>query len=156
MASAEYNSRQFQVYLDAEKAWEVIEYKAMGYDRTVDELYPKEFITENNIQKYADILNKLLIDNEQYVLLDGMCEGYALTSFGRVINCKYGSIVIIYFSNQSLSVSIRGVKIDFAGQFMKMGWSYDIDTIKHIYNKNKWLIKDKNNNLNTKQCPKKK
>jgi len=156
MASAEYNSRQFKVYLDAEKAWEIIEYKAMGYDRDIDELYPDEFITERNKQKYIDVINKLLIDNEEYTLLEDMCEGYALTSFGRVINCKYGSIVIIYFTNQALSVSIRGVKIDFAGQFMKMGWLYDIDKVKRIYNENKWLIKDKNNNLNTKSCPKKK
>ena len=144
MAVAEYNSRQFQVYLDAEKAWELIEYKAMGYDRDIDELYPEEFIIENNIQKYTDILNKILMPNEQYVFLDGLCEGYAITSFGRIINCRYGNIVTIYFTKNRLSVSIRGTKIDFAAEFAKHGWHYDMDKVKHIYNENKWLIKDKN------------
>ena len=52
MARSDYKGKQFYVYLDSEKAWEVIEKRLMGYDIDVlDELYPEHFDTDKNAIK---------------------------------------------------------------------------------------------------------
>jgi hypothetical protein len=139
MATANYNSKQFYCYLDSEKAWELIEKRLMGHNIDVlDELYPDDWDTDKNTIKYESTLNQLLLPGEQYNILAGKLEGYCLTSFGRLLNAKYPNQVIVYFAKDRITTSVRNIKIYFAAEFMKMGWSFNIDEIKRKYDKYKW------------------
>ena len=139
MARSDYKGKQFYVYLDSERAWEVIEKRLMGYDIDVlDELYPEHFDTDKNAIKYNKVMDKLVMPGEQYSLFEGKCEGYAITSFGRVFNVKHINQVIVYISKTEMRTTVRNIKIEFATEFMKNGWSFNIDNIKQLYDKNKW------------------
>jgi hypothetical protein len=138
MSTPEYTSKQFQVYLDPHKAWEVIEYKSMGYDRDIDELYPESFLIEKKVLRYQEEIKSTLLPDEQYVLLEGKCDGYAITSFGRVLNVEYNNQCVVYFSPNRIQLTVRNIKIDFATEFMKYNWSFDINGIRQLYIKNKW------------------
>jgi len=138
MGTPFYTSEQFQVYLDPHKAWEIIEYKAMGYDRDIDELYPEAFLTEKKAIRFDRVIKQLLLPDEQYVLLPGICEGYALTSFGRVFNLELINQCVVYFSPNRLQITIRNNKINFATEFMKNNWSFNINDIRQLYINNKW------------------
>jgi len=138
MSSPEYTSKQFQVYLDPEKAWEVIEYKSMGYDRDIDELYPEAFLTEKKALKYKETIKSTLLPGEQYALFTDKCEGYAITSFGRILNLEHDNQCVIYFSKNHMHVTVRNVKIFLATEFMNNGWSFNINDIRTLYDTNKW------------------
>lgn len=138
MSTAAYNGKLFITYLDGEKAWEMIEKKTMGYNVDMDDLYPEHFLTDKNAIKYEKVLNKMILEGEQYQLLESKCEGYAVTSFGRVINAKHINQVLVYISKRNVKTSVRNVKIDFATEFMKYGWSFNINDIKRAYDENKW------------------
>lgn len=139
MATANYNSKQFYCYLDSEKAWEVIEKRMMGYNIDVlDELYPEEWDTDKNTIKYQSVLTKMLLPGEEYKLLEGKLEGYCITSLGRLLNVKYPNQVIVYFAKDRITTSVRNIKIYLAAEFMKMGWSFNIDEVKRNYDKYKW------------------
>ena len=139
MATANYNSKQFSIYLDSEKAWEVIEKRLMGYDIDVlDELYPDDWDIEKNATKYQSVLDKMLFPKEEYKLLEGKLDGYCVTSLGRVLNVKHPNQVIVYFAKGRISTSVRNIKIFLAAEFVKMNWEFNIDNIKHNYDKYKW------------------
>lgn len=138
MATAAYKGKLFYTYLDSEKAWEMIENKVLGNNVDIDELYPEHFHTDKNAIKYQQVLDKMMLEGEQYTLLEGKCEGYAITSFGRIINTKHINQTLVYISKKGVKTSIRGIKIDFATEFIKHGWQFIINDIKRIYDENKW------------------
>jgi len=109
----------------------------MGYDVDVDDLYPEHFQTDKTALKYHQLMNKMVLEGEEYKLLEDMCDGYAITSFARIINVKHIKQVLVYISKRAIKTSVRYVKIDFATEFAKYGWSFNINDIKCIYNENK-------------------
>ena len=144
MATAAYKGKLFYTYLDSEKAWEMIENKVLGNNVDMDELYPEHFHTDKNAIKYQKVSDKMMLEGEQYALLNDKCEGYALTSFARVLNVKHINQTLIYISKKGVKTSIRGIKMDFATEFMKYGWSFNIDKIKRVYDENNWTYKTYN------------
>ncbi len=138
MARQHYTSKQFRTYLDANKAWDIIEYKVMGYDRDIDELYPEHFLIEKQASKNKALIDSMLLPGEQYVELEGKYAGYALTSNGRMINLKSGNQTSAYFKKGHIVVPVRDIRMDLATEFMKYGWSFDKDEIKRLYDENKW------------------
>lgn len=138
MARQHYTSKQFCTYLDANKAWDIIEYKTMGYDRDIDELYPEHFLIEKQADKNKKLLDSILLSGEQYAELEGKCVGYVLTSNGRVINLKSGNQTSIYFKQNTITISVRDIRMDLATEFMKYGWPFDKNEIKRLYDKYKW------------------
>lgn len=138
MAITNYHGKLFYTYLDSDRAWELIEKKTMGYDVDIDELYPEHFQTDKTALNYQKVLDKMMLEGEEYKLLDDKCEGYAITSFSRVINAKHINQVLIYISRYNAKTSIRNVKIDFMTEFAKYGWSFNINDIKRRYDENKW------------------
>lgn len=138
MARKEYTGKLFQTYLDSDRAWEVIEYKSMGYNRDIDEIYPAHFITETKPEEQLNYLHSVLFKNEKYKIYDGMLNDYVLTSLGRVINIKIQTQLIAYFKSTSLIILIRNNKINLADEFMKYEWPFTIDGIKRTYDKYKW------------------
>ena len=138
MATASYKGKLFYTYLDSEKVWEMIEKKTMGYNVNDDDLYPEHFHTDKNEIKYSQVLDKIMLEGEEYKLLEGKCDGYAITSFARIINAKHINQTLVYISTRNIQSSIRNVKIHFATEFAKYGWSFNINNIKRIYDENKW------------------
>ena len=149
MATAHYKGKLFYTYLDSERAWEVIEKRLMGYDIDVlDELYPDHFDTDKNTIKYEKTIAKMLLKEEQYKLLKGKCDGYAVTSLGRVLNVKHPNQVIVYLSKERVVTSVRNIKIFLADEFAEMGWPFSVDNIKQQYDKNKWKYQKSGINYN--------
>ena len=138
MASAEYNSKMFYAYLDGDKAWELIERKAMGHNVDLDTLYPEHFITEVTSIKNEENIQSMLLPDEEYNLLSGDCDNYAITSFGRIFNAKYATQSKVYIAKDKITTNIRTTKIHFAAEFMKMGWPFNINEVKRRYDDNKW------------------
>ena len=138
MGKPYYTSSMFVTYLDSDKAWELIEKKAMGQDVDMDELYPEHFITEVTSVRNEENIKPLLLSGEQYNMFEDNCDNYCITSLGRIFNAKYGAQNKVYFAQTRITTNIRTVKIYFAAEFMKQGWSFDIDEIKQRYDDNKW------------------
>jgi hypothetical protein len=148
MATSYYDSKMFYTYLDGDKAWEMIEKKAMGYDVDFDTLYPEHFITEVTSIKNEENIQSMLLPNEQYYMFEGDCDNYAITSLGRIFNAKYGTQSKVYIAKDRITTNIRTTKIYFAAEFMKMGWPFNIDNIKQLYDNNKWAYHYKGVNHN--------
>jgi len=138
----------FYTYLDGDKAWEIIEKKTMGYDANIDELYPEHFVTEVTAIRNEEKLKSLLLPDEQYYMFDGDCDNYCITSLGRIFNAKYGTQNKVYFAKDRITTNIRNTKIYFAAEFMKMGWPFNIDSIKRNYDNYKWGYHHKGINHN--------
>ena len=138
MAKNHYKSKQFKVYLDSHLAWEVIEYKTMGYARDVDELYPDEFQTEILSDQYNREIQNVLTSGEQHVLLQDEWFGYAITSYGRIISLKQYKTLGVYLKKSDITAEIRSTKIRLSKQFQKYGWDFNILTISNHYKQNAW------------------
>jgi hypothetical protein len=148
MGKSHYDSKMFYTYLDGDKAWLLIEQKTMGHNVDFDTLYPEHFITEVTSVVNEEKVQSMLLPDEQYSLFGGDCDNYAITSLGRIFNAKYGTQSKVYIAKDRITTNIRTTKIYFAAEFMKMGWSFDIDTIKHNYDKYKWAYHYKGTNHN--------
>ena len=148
MGIPHYSSDMFVTYLDGDRAWQLIEQKVMGHNVNFDSLYPEHFITEVTSIQNEEKLKSLLLSDEQYHLFDNVCDNYAITSLGRIFNVKYGTQNKVYIAKNRITTNIRTTKIYFAAEFMKMGWSFNIDTIKRDYDNNKWSYHYKGTNHN--------
>jgi len=146
-----YSSSMFITYLDGDKAWDLIERKVMGQDVDLDDLYPEHFISEVTSVKYTENILPLLFPDEQYHMFGAECDNYCITSYGRIFNANLITQSKVYFGQEDIKVCVRLTKIHFAAEFMKHGWSFDIDAIKHRYDENKWkyLYKGKTHNAKT-------
>jgi hypothetical protein len=138
MGKPYYTSSMFVTYLDGDKAWDMIEKKVMGQDVNLDDLYPEHFITEVTSVRNEENIQSMLIPDEQYHMFEGDCDNYCITSYGRIINANLMTQSKVYFSHDNIKVCIRTTKIYFATEFMKHGWSFNIDEVKRRYDDNKW------------------
>jgi hypothetical protein len=148
MGKPNYDSKMFCTYLDGDKAWLLIEQKIMGHDVNLDDLYPEHFLTEITSVQNEEKIQSMLMSGEKYHLFEGDCDNYAITSLGRIFNAKYGTQNKIYIAKNRITTNVRTTKIYFAAEFMKMGWSFNIDTIKRDYDKYKWSYHYKGINHN--------
>ena len=148
MGKTHYDSKMFNTYLDGDRAWQLIEQKIMGHNVNLDDLYPEHFLTEITSVVNEEKIQSMLIPGEQYYMFEGDCDNYAITSLGRIFNAKYGVQNKVYFAQNRITTNIRTVKIYFVAEFMKQGWPFDIDTIKQLYDNNKWAYHYKGINHN--------
>lgn len=128
-----YHSSAFFVYLDGEKYWEYLE---TGKDP--DELYPEHFRVEVIIKQYSDYLDSVILPGEQYQLLEQTGYDYALTSYGRVFNCKKQVQIRTYFAKNDVVLFIRDVKVVAKRIFKNNNWPFDYDKIYNDFATNKW------------------
>jgi hypothetical protein len=129
----------FHTYLDSDKAWDIIENKVLGYDVDIDDLYPESFIVETTSLQYGINVQLILLEGEEYVLLEGDCDNYCITSFGRVLNCKYLTQNTVYFGkNNRVTTQVRSTKILLGKEFSKQGWTFNSNNIQQIYDKYEW------------------
>ena len=133
MPIAKMTSSKFQVYLDGDKFWELLE-----NGRDTDLLYPDHFKTEIVDEQYHEYMRGKLLEGEEYVLLDDVAYDYAITSFGRIFNCIYDTQVKVYFSKEDALMIIRTYKTKMSKEFEKYGWDFDLETIRARYKKYKW------------------
>ena len=139
MGLTKYKSTQFYCYLDSEKAWDIIENKVLGHEVDMDVLYPESFIVENTILQYEKNIQPILLSGEDYYLLDGDCDNYCITSYGRILNAKYLTQNTIYFyKNNRVITQVRSTKLLLAKEFKKQNWHFDVNQIQQIYDKHKW------------------
>jgi hypothetical protein len=135
MARALNTSSKFQIYLDGDKFWELLE---NGKD--TNELYPDHFKSEITDKQHHAFMVPKLLPGEEYVLLDNIAYDYALTSFGRIFNCIYGTQVKTYFLKDDVMVSIRTYKSKMSKMFAQYDWEFDYKKLKTLYKKNKWTF----------------
>ena len=140
-----YTSSMFVTYLDGDKAWDMIEKKVMGQDVDLDDLYPEHFITEVTSVRNEENIQSMLISGEQYHMFEGDCDNYCITSYGRIFNANLITQSKVYFAHDNIKVCVRLNKINFATEFAKQGWPFNIDEIKRRYDENKWRYNYKGN-----------
>ena len=133
MPQAKLNSSKFQIYLDGERFWELLE-----NGKNIDDLYPDHFKEEITDKQHHDFMSKQLLPGEKYVLLDDIAYDYAVTSFGRIFNCIYGTQVKVYFAKDDVGIIIRTYKDKLSRVFAKYGWEFDLETLRKLYKKHKW------------------
>lgn len=138
MGTPHYSGPMFYTYLDGDKAWDIIEKKLMGYNVDIDDLYPDHFLTEVTSIKNKEKIQSMILPDEEYHLFTGDCDNYCITSLGRIFNAKYGTQNKVYIAKDRITTNIRSTKIYFAAEFMKMGWPFNIDSIKRNYDNYKW------------------
>ncbi len=100
-------------------------------DKDVAEIYKSKFKKE--------VIDKFLLEGEEYVQLEGDQEHYVLTSYGRLINTHhikqiktlFSSIHNIYYLNGTIMV-----KVSLA--FKDNGWKYDREGIRKRFVDNDW------------------
>jgi len=136
MSRAANTSKKFQIYLNGDKFWELME-----NGKNLDELYPDHFKTEIVDIQYHNYMESILMPGEEYVLLPDDAYDYAMTSFGRIINCIFGTQVYIYISNQDAKVIARTYKGKMSKLFEQQGWKFDIKEIMNNYDKYNWKRK---------------
>ncbi len=136
MARQANTSSKFQVYLDGEKFWELLE---NGKD--TDDLYPDHFKTEIVDVQYHNHMKSVLMPGEEYILLPDEAYDYAITSYGRIINCLYGTQVYIYLNKEDAKVIARTYKRKMSEIFKEQGWKFDIREVMNNYEKYNWKHK---------------
>tara|TARA_R110000851_G_scaffold7482_7_gene29009 strand:+ start:775 stop:1275 length:501 start_codon:yes stop_codon:yes gene_type:complete len=100
-------------------------------DKDVAEIYKSKF--------RKDVLDKFLLEGEEYVQLEGEQEHYVLTSYGRLINTYhikqiktlFSSIHNIYYLNSTIMMKV-------SVEFEKNGWKYDREDIRKRFVDNDW------------------
>lgn len=144
MPKAYYTSKMFYVYLDGDKVWEYLE---NGKD--VDELYPDNFKLENIQQQYSASLSAMMLEDEEFVLLEGWYSGYAITSMGRGFNVKNNKQIKGYIkaNNSDVIFTIRNNKIFMKDLFKQQNWVYNSSVIYNNYINNGWKIQKYTNQL---------
>jgi nitrogen fixation protein len=128
---------KFQVYLDGDKFWELLE---NGKD--TDDLYPDHFKTEIIDVQYSKYMESIIMPGEKYALLEGNGYDYAVTSLGRVVNCLYDTQVAVYITTIDAKIVVREEKLKMSKVFMDNGWDFNMDTIKKNYAKYKWKLRN--------------
>jgi hypothetical protein len=125
---------KFRVIPSQSKCWWLIE---NGLD--IDLLYPEHLRAKSDNPKYITYLESVLNNGEEYILLDDDLFDYALTSYGRVINCKTQnckvSSIMRSVKDNGVRVEIRNKKILLRPIFKEQGWSFDPDKILKQYEK---------------------
>jgi len=126
MAKCFFTSKAFSIYLDPDKAWEIIE-----TGRNIDDLYPSHFKNEVTKATNEKILETILDEGEQYVLLEFTDWDYAITSYARIYNCKNKRFINpMKTTDTNIFINIRQQSIDFKTIFQQQGWIFDMDVIK--------------------------
>jgi len=127
---------KFHFYVDSEAAWECIE-----NGKAISSLYPDYFKPEIQDTKYHNHMKSILLPGEKYILLDDKMYDYAVTSYGRVINCIHGTQVFVYFRKENVMITMRSTKQDMQSIFKKQKWNFNVEEIINNYNKYKWKKK---------------
>ena len=125
-------------YFDNEDVWAAIENNI-----DIDTLYPDNFNTNDLTEQYIQYMDKIVINGEQYVLLHRDLFDYALTSFGRVINCSLKNEIGVDIAYNDFILHMRENKIKMSKLFKQNNWDFDLEEILKIHKENKWKIKRK-------------
>jgi hypothetical protein len=125
-------------YFDNEDVWEAIENNI-----NIDTLYPDNFNINDLTEQYLQYMDKIVVNGEQYVLLYEEHFDYALTSFGRVINCSLKKEIGVDIAYNDCILHMRENKIKMSKLFKQNNWDFNFDEILRIHKENKWKIQIK-------------
>lgn len=125
MPKALFKSKQFQIYLDPQKAWDIIE-----NGRDIDELYPDSFKTEEVKKINEKAIENVLEEGEHFTLMKEFDYDYAITSYGRAYNCKIGRFIAAHrVLKTDILYSIRAKKVSLKQIFRDNKWKFDVTEI---------------------------
>ena len=127
-------SAKYSFYPSQQKCWELIE-----NNLDIELLYPESMRQRLNNPSYIKYIESVLFDGEQYILLDNELYDYAITSLGRVINCKTKRSITSLFpaaKNNDVRIDIRNKKILLSPIFKENRWEFNQQKIleQHIKN----------------------
>jgi hypothetical protein len=124
MRARKNKSVKFYVYLDIDQYTECIE-----NNKSTDSLYPESWNVEATEIKFHEYMKSVLLEGEEYKLLNGKFYNYALTSFGRAFNVESGKSVRTYVLNTDMYIFVRNKRENLSDAFAKFGWHFDYNTI---------------------------
>lgn len=122
------------IYLDGERAWEVIEY---GLDNDV--LYPKEMLYDETNIRNEDWLLASLLPGEEYACIGETGGDYVITSLGRVMNCKLKNVLRAYINYSNVTISIRYATMHIETLMKEHNYDYNLEEIVNRYIDNEWV-----------------
>ncbi len=125
---------KFQHIPSQTKAWFLIE-----NNLDLELLYPEHLRTKSDNPNYIKYVESILMDGEEYILMDDDLYDYAITSYGRVINChtknQKVSTVMRSAKDNGVRVDIRNKKLLLRPLFKKHNWDFNPDKILEQYEK---------------------
>jgi hypothetical protein len=125
-------SVKFYVYLDIDKYTECIE-----NNKSIDSLYPESWNIETAEDKFHEYMKSVILEGEEYRLLNDKFYNYALTSFGRAFNVEAGKSVRTYVLNTDMYIFVRNKRENLSNAFARFGWHFDYNTILARFNVSK-------------------
>jgi len=114
MGKKNYLGKYFEIYLDGEKYWELLE-----TGQSTDLIYPEHFKVEVIKEKYEEEIVKYLDEGEEYRFID---EDYVITSKGRVFNCKHKRFRHLNKNQSQTLINLRYKTIKVEEEMKKYGW----------------------------------
>jgi len=124
---------KFHYYNDPETVWDYI-----ISDKDLYELVPNTFKHELTTTLYDGTMESVLVDQEQYVLLTGHFNDYAITSYGRAFNVVKNKQLKTWFERDNITIALRSVKHQFKDIFATNNWPFDKKHIRSLYKKYGW------------------
>ena len=111
------------------------------YNDLNDDLLPG--VSQMDFTIDEDAVKQILKQGEKWVDLKSYGhEGYILTSFARIINCKLMNQLSITISNTLIHTYIQSTKFYSLPIFEQLGWEFDKDVIEKRYRDNNWKFTD--------------
>ena len=124
---------KFHYYNDPETVWDYI-----ISDKDLYDLVPNTFKHELTTTLYDGTMESVLVDQEQYVLLTGHFNDYAITSYGRAFNVVKNKQLKTWFERDNITIALRSVKHQFKDIFATNNWPFDKKYIRSLYKKYGW------------------
>jgi hypothetical protein len=83
-------------------------------------------------------MESILVEGEQYTLLTGHFNDYAITSYGRAFNVLKNKQLKTWFERDNITIALRSVKHQFKDIFAANNWPFDKKHIRSLYKKYGW------------------
>lgn len=119
---------KFYFMPNQQQCWNLIE-----NNQDIELLYPDHMREKLDNPAYIKYMKSVLLPGEKYALLDDILYDYAITSFGRLINCKTQnqmfSQIALATKTSDIRISIRNTKTYMSKIFADQGWEFNLNEI---------------------------
>jgi hypothetical protein len=114
---------KFHFIPDQELCWSLLE-----YNQDLSKLYPNHMCEGTDNPVYVKYIESVLYPGEQYTLLDNQLYDYAITSFGRIINCKTKNEVGGFYlaeRTNDIRINLRQSQLLLSKVFAENNWKFE-------------------------------
>lgn len=92
-----------------------------------------------------DWVEEHLVEDEEYIQLEGELNSYCISSFGRIFSSRGKKTVKPMRVRNNFYVTLKNYTVTFRKEFFKNDWAYSPSVILDKYEKYGWLYYNANN-----------